>query len=314
MNNKIDILIKLFITFFLLFFLVFKIGLKNIYQTFLNLDPIYMVIFIVMFFIIFILGTINIAILLLPLKHNLKFSNIFKYYSLSWAMGLLTPARVGEFSIVYYLNRHKIPLGSGMAVALLDKLITMGIYLIIGFFGIILFFYIENMYIFLLLALLLFIFILFIFLSEMGRNLIKNILKQHATKFKGFSKTINIFIKKRLDLLFYNIIFTIIKTVLMALATYWLFLGFKVHVPFWLVLVTYVLGSIVSFIPISISGLGVRESVVIVLYAKFGIPASVVFSNYLFTNALNYFFALFLIVLNFYDYDRNRKYKKINLR
>jgi len=297
MNDKIDFLLKLFVTIFLLFFLIFKIGLNNIYQAFLNLNVAYLLLIIPVFFIVFILGAINIIILLIPLNHNLKFPNILKYYSMSWAMGLLTPARLGEFSIIYYFNKHKIGMGQSMAAILLDKVTTTAVYLAIGLWGIILFFYKEDMrifFIFLILYSLIFIIAIVVFISEQGRNFIKNILKHRAQKFKGFSKTVNIYLMKRMDLIIYNIILTVIKTLLMSLIAYWLFLGFGVHVSFWLVLIVSVLGSIVSFLPISISGLGVRESFVIVLYGKMGIAASAVFANYLIMNTLNYVFALLL--------------------
>ena len=298
MNDKIDFLLKLFVTIFLLFFLIFKIGLNNICQAFLTLNIVYLLLIIPVFFIVFILGAINIIILLTPLNHNLKFSHIFKYYSISWAMGLLTPARLGEFSIIYYFDRHKIGMGPSMAAILLDKVTTTAVYLAIGLLGIILFFYKEDMRIFLIfltLYLLIFMMAILVFISETGRNFVKNILKHRANKFAGFSKTVNTYLRKRMDLVLYNTILTVIKTLLMSLIAYWLFLGFGVYISFWLVLVVSVLGSIISFIPISISGLGVRESLVIVLYAKMGIAAPIVFSNYLIMNVLNYGFALFIM-------------------
>jgi hypothetical protein len=262
------------------------------------------------FFIVLLLGAINIAILLIPIRHNLKFLDTFKYFLLSWAMGLLTPARIGEFSMIYYLSRHKVRIGVGTAVTLIDKLITTGLYLIIGFLGLVLFFYSENMqifFIFLIAYILIFIVIIFIIISDMGRKLIKNILKHNAKKFKGFSKTLSIYIKKRPDLLAYNLIITIIKTILLSLMNYWIFLGFGVYVPFWLVLSISVLGSIISIVPISISGLGVRESLSVVLYSKFGVSASVVFSNHIISNTLSYVSAIVLIALNV----NKTKHKKI---
>jgi len=298
MGNKIELFIKLIITIFLVFFLIFKIGLDSIYNAFLQLNIFYLLLIVPIFFIVFILGAINIAILLIPLKHNLKFSNIFKYYSLSWAAGLLTPARLGEFSIIYHFNKHKMSLGSSTAAILLDKITTTLLYILIGLIGIVLFFYNENMkifLIFLILYLLVFIAAILVFISEKGRNLVKNIFRNRFKKFTGFSKTMLLYFKKRIDLVIYNVIITIIKTLFMVLTVYWLFLGFGTHISFWLVFCITVLGSIVSFLPISISGLGVRESLVIVLYANVGVPASIVFSNYLITNTMNYVFALLLI-------------------
>src|SRR3989344_4910157 len=112
--KKLNFLLKLFVGVLILSFLLFKFGFKNILSAIISINPI----FIVLIFII------------------LTISKLFYYGSLSWAVGMFVPAKLGEFSIIPLLKKHDIEIGTGTSISVLDKLvtfITLSIISIIGF-------------------------------------------------------------------------------------------------------------------------------------------------------------------------------------
>ena len=151
-------------------------------------------------------------------------------------------------------------------------------------------------------------------LSERGRSFIrKHILRGFSKYFEGFSKTLFFYLKKQKKVLLLNFLLTLLKWVILALVISFLFVSFNSPMPFIYVLLISVITTIISLVPISISGLGVREASAVYLFSKVGativITASVQLINLVIVYSISITtLILFLKELNFIKVIKNRRF------
>lgn len=291
MKKKIILLLRLFLSFLILFLLVYKIGFTSILQNILsaNIFLIFVVLFI--WLILFMLGTYNFIILLKPFNIRIHFLKLFKYYMLAWSSGLFFPGKAGELVLLHFFKKERIEIGKGLAVYLLDKLITLFILLILSILGFMIFSSFKQALGSLIILLLVLAIFLFFILTKIGREFItKYILGKYSTLFSGFSKTLFYFLRSYKSALLKNIMITILKSFIGALATFILFLSFGISINFFYILIIDSIITIISFIPITPNGLGVKESSAVLLYSLLNIDSiAIVTSTYILATILVYF-------------------------
>jgi uncharacterized membrane protein YbhN (UPF0104 family) len=111
---------------FLLFFLLIrKVGINNIIDLFYFIKPFYLVIGIIINLIAMFSEAVNIKIFYNILNGKIGFIKMFKYYLISQSIGLFTPGKLGQFSMIYLFKKEGMKLGDGAAVMIMDKLITL---------------------------------------------------------------------------------------------------------------------------------------------------------------------------------------------
>lgn len=275
MNNLKKIL-TIIISITILGLLFYKIGIEKTYQNFLEVPISFYFIIISIILIDLTLTAINLKILLIPLKENIKFKKLYIAYLRSWAVGLLIPGKVGESSLVYFLKNDIEP-NKTLSIFLLDKLIT---FLVLGLFasiGIFFFFGIQKAILTLASIILILIISLLLIKSKTIRNIIIKILRNKASIFKGFNSTFQEYIKNNKKYLFIDFIITIIQWSTAIIPGY-IFIKyyFEQNVSFFQVLSISSIGTLSGLIPISINGIGVRESINIILFNQLGVDSSVV--------------------------------------
>lgn len=287
--KKINLFLKLFIGLSILFALFYKIGFNEVYKTLITFNFFFLPLVFITYIISFILGTLNLKILLNSLNLKINFWKLAKYYQLSWSFGLFIPGRLGEFSLVYFLKKENLVSGKGTAIAVIDKIITVAVTSLFAIVGFFIFFTTEQAIRLMGILILGFLILLFFILSEPGRELIKKyVLRSYSEKFKGFSKTLFFFLREQKKRLLLNALITVIKLVVTALTVYLFFAAFNQNVLFVDVLVITAIGTIISMIPVTISGLGIRESITVFLFSEVGIPTTVTASVMVVALILNY--------------------------
>jgi len=174
---------------------------------------------------VLLLNTLNLKILLDPLK-KINFWHLFAQQYKSWSVGLFVPGKIGEFSLSYFL-RKKIAVGNTAAIVLIDKLVSL---LVLSFFAIIGFVLFFNWAIALqvsaLLAFGFFLFILFFSRKGLRKRLSHAILGDRRTIFSGFSSTFFEYLRKRKRLVVLNLALTVVRTALQSLIVFSVFMGF----------------------------------------------------------------------------------------
>lgn len=297
MNKKVFNLIKISLGIVILLILFYKLGINEVLGklkviNFWFLIPIYLLILVSILF-----STTGMFVLLKPLKRKIPFSTLYRYISVSWAIGLFFPGKVGELSLLYFFKKHKINIGTGGSVWLIDKIISVfviGVLSIIGF----LIFFGKSQTLLLVIALVLLFALIFGFMgSAKLRKLVEKIvLRKYAVHFKGFSKNFFSYFKEHRGALLINLLVTSARTILDSFMIFLMFLSFKAVIPLFYILLIWAIEVIVSLIPITPSGSGIKQSVGAYLYSIIGVALPVIGARYVIELVVRYTTGLVFIL------------------
>ncbi|MFH1455583.1 MAG: lysylphosphatidylglycerol synthase transmembrane domain-containing protein [archaeon] len=274
MKNRFGLILKLSLGLLILYFILKKVGVTELVNTISQIDIFFLPMALFFFLLTLFLGALNLYFLLCyGLNIKLKFFRILKYSLLSWSFGMFIPGKLGEFSFAYFLKKRKVPVWRSFIILTMDKIITLFTLLSLTFIGFYLFLSVNqflNLLIFFLIFGMIFFYVLIIFKEK---NWLKRFLpKKFALSISQFSNGFFYMLKKRKKLLFLNTGLTFTKWFLSGIFHYFLFLSLGFDLNFGIVFLITAMVTIISLIPISISGLGVRESAAVYLYSLFLIP------------------------------------------
>lgn len=288
--------------------LLYKIGFQDIYETLLKTSITTIGFILILYPVIFIIDTLNYYLILSSLEIKISFLRLLRHILLSSSFGLLTPARVGEFSLIYFFKKDDISLGVGTMALFIIKGITISILVLMASCGFIFFF---DFSVAMRLIFILFIGILLIFYSVYSQKIRyivkKYILRKYADRFKGFSSTLSIYLKEKKRFLFANFLLVFLRWFIAALIVYTLLVSFGSQTLYINVLLIHCIATIISLIPITISGLGIRETSAVYLFKGIGVNSISVASAYIILLAVNYLIAVLVLV---FCPDRSRKLKE----
>lgn len=297
--KHVNFVIKIVISTFIIYFLIEMFGFKKIFSNIILIDPLFFLLVVFLILIGLVIGALNVSVLLLPVK-KISFTKILYYNTLSWSLGLFVPGKIGELSLIPFLEREGITIGHGTVISVLDKLISLIVLSLFSIAGFFIFFEPQTA---LKLIAILFLFIaafLFLIISDRGRSFIKKyILRKFSIKFQGFSKLLFYYLKNQKLVLTLNLIITFIKWIINALVLYSLFYAYNQTIPFITILLINSVLMVVSLIPISISGLGVRESVAVVIYNTLNIESIITISTHLIPLIISYAMATLMVLFSF---------------
>jgi glycosyltransferase 2 family protein len=208
---------------------------------------------------------------------NVKYTKVqsFLVYLSSIYIGFVTPGRIGEFTKVLYLKSDKgVSLSKGMSSVLMDRLFDMYLLIIIGIVGI---WHLDmmgrltNAY---------FALIIIISLAPvllLNKQLVRRFLGLLyylvvIRKFKGkieetfedFYNGINQLINPKLV---YSVFLTCLSYLIFFIQCYLLVIAIGISINFTNITFFMAISNLISFIPISISGLGTRDVTLIYLFS-----------------------------------------------
>lgn len=291
-NKVILNIIKILCGVLILGFLYYKIGFQNIYTTLLNLNPLFLVFLLFLYFLDFLIAALIYKVLLLPLGIRIRMRTLFRYHAASWAVGMFTPGKVGHFSMIYLLKKANIDIKKSIAVTFLHKAITLTVICLIAVTGLFFFFgYLKALKVAMLLTAV-FLILTFLIFSKKFKALIKRyILGKFGGKIADFFVILRFYLKKQKKILLLNFGLSFLKYILGVLRLFVLLLFFQTHVPFHWVLLIVSISTISSLIPLTISGLGIKEGVGIFLFSRLGTDITIVASAYLILTSISYLIA-----------------------
>ena len=293
---KKSTLFKIIISVLLIFFLFKRVGVGNITSTLRFFNIYFLLLAALAFFANHLVAVVNLKILSSPIK-NIRWSELTKDYFHSYALGMLSPGKVGEFSLTYFLKNRGITFGEGAAIVLFDKLITLLTLALIALFGFGTFFpEVGKQSILIVLAAITLFFLFVVFSSNIRIFIRKFILRKYSFYFKGFSNYFKLMITSKSYLSILNICLTLLKWVFSSLILYFILIGFNVKIPFYQIYFISSFIALVSLVPIAINGIGVKESVAIFLYGVIGVPSNVILSSYILSYVVQY--SIVFIIFN----------------
>lgn len=253
--------------FLILGILFYKVGISEVVDVIKNVDGMYLIPAVFSFLTTLIFGAGKIDLLLKSLGYKINFWKMVRYSITAWAIGTVTPSKIGEFSILYFFKNEKLNIGEGAAIALSDRIITFVSIAIFAIMGVMIYFT-STIALELSLGLMIILILgLTMIKSVQLREFIKKrILKNYTLHLKGFSKTFFLILTRRRKIMVVCILLTIIKGMIGALVAYSLFFALNTPVSYWHVFFITAMTTLLSLVPITISGLGIKEASNIYLF------------------------------------------------
>ncbi len=274
MNEKNIKIIKhtfvLFLTIIIFIFLFSKINLFELISIFKHINLIFLSLAIFISFFNNIFLTANIW------KHILKYLGcgislkeaVFVRMA-SYSFKVLFPMKSGELVKALYLKKQKnFPLKKGFASILFDIILGMCALLSLAFVGVI-FLKINLVNIpFIIITGLIFSFIIF-FCLKVTKNFIFPIVKKVHIKFYNTLKWLFAFERIDSKKQSYFILYAFLIQLIVLANYYILSIALNLNIPFSRIILFFPLIVIISLVPITISGLGIRESLIILFFSEF---------------------------------------------
>ncbi|MBI2662484.1 flippase-like domain-containing protein [Candidatus Woesearchaeota archaeon] len=292
-------ILKISVTILIIIFLIYKIGLNNLISTLSSANILILLVIIPIKLISLLFTTLNIKILLDVIKKKITFYKLFIYSNLAWSIGLFLPGRLGEFSLSHFLQEEDYTLGESAAVSLLDKIST---FIVLGILSILAILkYFDTIYAlqFSLILLTILIISLFLLSNEKIRNIIKQkILGKYSLLFYGFYTSFKDILINHKKIFILNLLTTLIKWSFSFLTIKIIFISLGTPTHFLDISYITSLSMIIALIPISIGGIGLRESTAVYLFNIVYIKPEITLAAHLINIALNYIIAFIFITFN----------------
>ncbi|MFH1621990.1 MAG: lysylphosphatidylglycerol synthase transmembrane domain-containing protein [Candidatus Omnitrophota bacterium] len=280
MKNFISLLIKISISIGLLFFLFTRIDLHKTIYCIKTVNPLDFTFAIIIFLLVMFLGVFRWSILLNILNKNISFGRICVSYCGGLFFNVFLPSTIGgDIARTIDLSTHTKDGSSIFATVFLDRLCGFLALVLIAFFGY-LYGYFSGLtrdvrfLLFMLPLALIVIFSFSVIFNKKVFNLVNKViifksLKEYFTKFHN---SCYCFRSQKVALL---------KTIFLSLLVQGLFsvtcyfigrsLGFNLSVVYFLILIPII--NTISFLPISIGGLGLRDNIAVVLFSTLGVAS-----------------------------------------
>jgi len=261
----------------LILILYFKVDFKELLSITSNLYWPYLMLSFLLLFLKTPFNPYRWQYILKKISINYPFLKSFKVYYLSTLLGIITPARTGE--IIYRisaLKKENYPLTKSLISIIIDRMAEIFFLLVFSLLGILLFFNLFGLYsLIIILAVLGLLFLIFI-LAKKGfiEKLFWYFIPKNKFSFqksqKAISKNLNKLTPKNYLIIFFltalTWIFIIASMKLLALS--W---GITT-IPLIYFAASIFLSRLAGLLPISIGGLGTRETTLLFFFAFFAIP------------------------------------------
>lgn len=269
-------------------YLVFKIGIRSIINSFASVKLGYLALSLVFVLPIVLIQAWKWYIITRRQRININFIEATRIQFISLFYGFITPARLGTFIKVVYLQEKTKNFGKSVSSVLIDRMFDLVVVLIFAAFGSLLLmehtnevFFNMSKWMFVMLV----IFALFSF-SLISKNtgkktlgyiyekiLPKTIKSKTRHSFENFYASIP---KKRY--LIVPFLLTIIAWFLIYSPNFFIAKALGIEIPYITFTFLLAISTIIAELPITISGLGIREAALITMFKLFNISPSKVIS------------------------------------
>jgi uncharacterized protein (TIRG00374 family) len=218
--------------------------------------------------------------------HSFPFSKIFKYYFIGIGLGSLTPGRLGDFAKALFINKKIRSLSVSFSSVLVDRVIDLSVLVGLGAISICAFLLIYGVSVISIPVIIAMLCgLAFCFYLLFNKALLKKVLKPFyrilvperfkeklSSGFDSFISSVQALLKNR-SLLLAAVSLSLVSWLFEVLSEYLLALSLGIALPVSFVFLIVSLTTLVSLLPLSISGIGTRDALLIMLFSLQGIPA-----------------------------------------
>lgn len=295
--NHLNNALKVFIGIALLVTLYYLIGVSSVLQQIPSVNLFWVGLAMALLILSLVLNGINVWISVWPLK-KIRLAKAIQYYFFSWAIGFWAPGKLGDFTIIPMLKKQGISTGPATASAIINKIVSLATLLALSAVGLVFFLGFSYAFQAVLAGMLVVSVLGLLVATPNGRNVLKKIAGKKSSWFLGFGNAMDPYFSKHLGLVALNALVTLVQWIVLVIFTMALFWGFGFFPGFWDVLFVASISSLVSLIPISPNGIGVREVTYTFLAGLRGWPSVTTVSVITVSLAIHY--AIVITVLVFF--------------
>ena len=294
---KLRKIFEVLILIIILGIIIYKVDLKEswaILQT-VNLT-LFSAALVIDLFLLFLI-TISLKVLFDTIK-PIKINEWFSIAIPSFLSGLVLPARAGDITTMLLAKKKGFEIGQSTTLILIDKLITLLVFIPITFLGVFTLMNSKELYYGLAFSLLIILGILSLY-TGIGRKIIKKILGKYSEKFKGFSKTFKDELKNHKKALLINLFLTALRPIINGVIIIILLQSLGYNISLLNAIIISSISFIVSIVPLTPNGIGLREGIGTILLYQIGIPYEASIAMYMVFLILNFCLAPILGIYYF---------------
>lgn len=273
-----NVAIKLVLTLVLLTALIIKINIFDIFHALKTVNFVYFLLFILFTPILCIIRAYRWSILLNSINIDIPFITLLSVLVIGIFYGLITPGKIGEIGRACHLKQEKAQI---IPTILMEKIIDIFVLIMLSTFTIILFF--NDIKLKYTLVICTFVFIFFIWLSKNVRfiSLLSKPLKVTEEQVSIYLNSFSILSRNR-KIVFTVTVLAILYYIVVYVLSFFVLTSMDVD-P--ILMITFPIIILMGNIPVTISGLGLRESVGVICFLLLGESAinGFIFSILLFT-------------------------------
>ncbi len=272
-------------------FIITQLDLKKVVKVIKSLDLVWFIVAIVCLFLTFLFKGLRWRIALQAQGISYSLNKIIGIILVSSFIGFVTPGRLGDLVKVGYLKHSDIPITLGLANVILDRVYDILLLLLFGCLGFVFFMEFFSAHLNSIASLLGFVGIvilgLFIFYEKISitfQKILKLVLpsKVNALMASKWNEFWNEFKRLAFFTFPFMLIFSFLIYASYFTEIYALSRSLGLSISFLYLGMCFSAAALVSFLPISIGGLGTREAVLIMLFAKISLsPESAVLLSFI---------------------------------
>jgi hypothetical protein len=199
-------------------------------------------------------------------------------------IGLITPGRIGDFSKIFYLRKDGHPTKKAFITVFLDRATDLLFLFLLGYAALFIFYQYfagQIYWISAVLVLLLLIALVLMIKKDMTKRLIKAFFRLFRPEF-SFTEFFKDLQSLNIKVILKAVLFTIASWLVLYISYFLGAVALGIDIPFIYLIASMSVSSLFTMLPISISGIGTRDAILILLFGFIGInkEAAVAFSAY----------------------------------
>lgn len=289
----------------LLFYILSRIGISKMLNAFNSANYYYLLFMLLLFIPSIIVQTAKWQYLLIQQKLKFNFGYLIKLQLISLFYEAVTPGRVGSFIKIAYINKNIRNLGKSCSSVVIDRALDFLFVAALAFLGSLLI--MKSVLNIFYISVILFALFLVGFVILINKNATRTVLyifykmliperlkERTKNSFGEFYKNI-----PSLKSIFITFLLTAALWIIIYTQAYLTAMAFNVNVPYLKFMVLFPISVLISLVPITVSGFGTREAVLIKLFEGFGTAEGIVASSLVWACAALVIYAIFGLYLIF---------------
>ena len=260
--------------------ILYRLDLTHLVALLSNINILYLVLAIILFIPLLFVKAWRWQLLMRAQDIRYSLPESITMYAAAVYVGNITPGRLGDFIKVLYLIRDDHPFGRSFVTVLLDKLFDLASLFLLAYASMLLFitlFEKTAIVISLILAVILLLTIFFICKKEFSMRILERVfssfipLRYRENAKAVFSDFGSAMKKSGSRQLVQATLITFLGWIIYFLAMYLLALALGINIPFFYLVICASTSALVASIPISISGIGTRDAMMVLLFSYLGL-------------------------------------------